>query len=113
MAFAMLYNRDDLAAMYADYLDARFTGKPKQDLQKYINGGLAVIANPDTVPLAPAEYRNDPASGDPDLRIVVVTFGTKADLAAVLRQAKGTWASRFGGIADDVENNAVEPWPPA
>lgn len=110
MAFAMFYNRDDLRAMAQDYADARFPGKIKNDLRNYWNSGLNALQNVDTIPLAPDQYRLDPVNGDPDMRIVVVNYGTKAELASLLRQAKGDWSIRIGGIADDIESTAIEPW---
>jgi hypothetical protein len=116
--FAVLYNRQDLAAIAADATNPGLSSSDRNEANRYWNGGLRDWS---TAPVAPVEYRCvTNGSGtfcDDDMRVVVVSGAqvSKAGLVTLLRRIGTTYpgALYMQAIADDVANTAVEPWPPA
>lgn len=107
MAYAILYNRQDLTPIVAECTKASLQGQDKQFAARIWREGLDTW---DTAPVAPLQYQQ----GDPDTRIVVInTTTTLQELRDFLyRQCNNNLGAVYMcAIADDLATSALDPWP--
>lgn len=113
MAFALLYNQQDLADMMAQ-AQATVDRIPAGDRNLFNaiwNGGLSAWG---VAPNAPAQYQE----GDTPVKVVVVNATsqnrpvTKEQFAGLLERMAATnpEAGFLYSVAGDVRSTAVEPW---
>lgn len=137
--FALFYNRSDVTAIVAEVSNPGLTAQEKQIANRYWNGGLKDWASapqaPQTPPYACVITPIDPRPNlepwktvtpngdgtfticDPQMTNIVIsgTQVSKAGLVTFLRQIGTKYlpgTAYLLGLADDIENTAVEPWPP-
>ncbi len=136
--FALFYNRFDVAQIVAEVSNPGLTAQERNTANRYWNGGIkdwaAAPQAPQVEPYSCVTMPNDPTGQvepwktitnngngtwtvcDPQMTIIIVsgTQVSKQGLIDFLRLigTKYPAASYMLGIADDVQLNAVEPWPP-
>jgi len=138
--FALFYNRQDVAEIVAEVSNPGLTAQEKNVANRYWNGGIKDWASapqaPQTEPYSCVRVPFDPTGQveswktitnngdgtwtvcDPQMTIIVVSGSqvSKAGLVTFLRQIGQKYLPATAyllGIADDIETQAVEPWPPA
>lgn len=138
--FALFYNRADVAALVAEVSNPGLTAQERNIANRYWNGGMRDWSSapqaPQQVPYAcvvvpfnptgqvePWKTITDNGNGtwtvcDPQMTAIVVsgTQVSKAGLVTFLRQIGQKYlpgTAYLLGLADDIETQAVEPWPPA